>query len=341
MSMRIAINGFGRIGRTFLRVLMTNPEAAKGLEVVAINVGNDDPAAVGHLFTYDTTMGTYRGNVQVTDHQLAIGNHRIRLFSSLSAESLPWQNLGIDWVVDCSGKYTKADDAYQHIAAGSKSVLISAPAEGVDCTIIPGVNEKKYDPKQHHIVSLGSCTTNALLPLLHVLHQQSGIESASAVTVHAYTNTQALLDGGAKNTKDLRRHRAAAVNIVPSSTGAEGLVGEVIPELAGKVSARSVRVPVLNVSFLEISWVSSKGEIKRDMVDGWFDAAAKGPMKQILSVTREQLVSSDFMGDEHSIIYDATLTMANGRQGTIFGWYDNEWGYCCRMRDFLRSTRPA
>lgn len=335
--MRIAINGFGRIGRTFLRVLAQDPEASKGIEVVAINVGNLDLASIAHLFKYDTTMGTFRSNVQIVDQHLVLGDHKIRILASSEAPALPWGDLGIDWVVDCTGQFTESGAAHEHIAAGAKHVLISAPAAGADCTVIPGVNDHAYDPS-HKIVSLGSCTTNALLPLLKVVNDAVGIESATVVTVHAYTNTQSLLDGGVHSMKDLRRHRAAPMNMVPSTTGAEKLVGAVLPELAGKVSAMSVRVPVANVSFLEVSWVSPRA-LDVTTIDGWFETAAKGPMRSIMSVTHEQLVSSDFLGDSHSVIYDATLTLAKGRLATIFGWYDNEWGYSARMRDFLRSVR--
>lgn len=338
MSTRIAINGFGRIGRTFLRVLLSDPDASKGLDVVAINMGDLDAATIVHLFKYDTTMGVFQQNIQLVGNHLLVGNYKIRVIATSDVSALPWRDLAIDWVVDCSGQFTEQDAAYQHIRAGAKRVLISAPASGAECTIIPGVNAHAYDASQHLIVSLGSCTTNALLPLLKVVSDQVGIEAATAVTVHAYTNTQSLLDGGATSSKDLRRHRAAPMNIVPSTTGAERLVGTILPQLNGKVSAMSVRVPVANVSFLELSFVASQ-DIERETVDGWFEHVSKNAMKSIISVTREQLVSSDFLGDEHSVIYDATLTLTKGRLGTIFGWYDNEWGYSCRMRDFLESVR--
>lgn len=334
---RIAINGFGRIGRTFLRVLLRDPEASKGLEIVAINIGDLDPAGIAHLFKYDTTMGVFPANIQVIDKQLLVGNYKIRIFANREVAALPWRDLGIDWVVDCSGQFTEQEAAYQHIRAGAKRVLISAPAAGADCTVIPGVNDHAFDPLQHLVVSLGSCTTNALLPLLKVVNDNTGIESATAVTVHAYTNTQGLLDGGAHDTKDLRRHRAAPMNIVPATTGAEKLVGTILPELAGRVSAMSIRVPVADVSFLEVSFVS-KHELTSEAINTWFKHAAQNALRSIISVTNEQLVSSDFLGDSHSVIYDATLTLTKGNLGTIFGWYDNEWGYSCRMRDFLRSA---
>lgn len=334
---RIAINGFGRIGRTFLRVLLQEPEKMEGIDVVAINIGGLEPAAVAHMFIYDTTMGTLRDEVAVADGYLLVKGHRIRILASNDPAQLPWRDLAIDWVVDCTGKFTQPGAADKHLKAGAKKVLISAPAAGAECTIIPGVNDDTYKPSCK-IVSLGSCTTNALLPLLKIVDEQSGLESATVVTIHAYTNTQGLLDGGVHSIEDMRRHRAAPLNMVPSTTGAASLVGTILPHLAGKVSAMAVRVPVANVSFLEVSWIGERA-FTRDQIDGWFDAAAKGALHSIVSVTHEQLVSSDFLGNSSSVVYDATLTLAEGRLGTIFGWYDNEWGYCARMRDFIVSVQ--
>ncbi|MCL5436252.1 MAG: type I glyceraldehyde-3-phosphate dehydrogenase [Candidatus Dependentiae bacterium] len=335
MALRIAINGFGRIGRTFLRVLLQEAARSQRIEVIAINLGPMDPAILKITHKYDTTMRTFSADVAMVDGHLLVGGHRIKILATTDVDKLAWRELDIDWVVDCTGRFTEPGAARAHLTAGAKRVLISAPAAGADCTIIPGVNDAAYRP-DCAIVSLGSCTTNALMPLLKVLQEHGGIESATVVTIHAYTATQALLDGGAVSPKDLRRHRAAPMNIVPSTTGAEKMVGLVLPALAGKVSAVSVRVPVPDVSFLEVSWVSPR-ELVREAVDGWFDAAAASELKPYLTVTREQLVSSDFIGDEHSVVYDATMTIVAGRLGTVFGWYDNEWGYCCRMRDFLAS----
>ncbi len=332
--MRIAINGFGRIGRTFLRVLLENHERAKKIEVVAINVGGGDVAAVAHLFKYDTTMGTYEGMVAAVGNILTVGHYKIRLLAEKSAEALPWRDLNVDWVVDCSGHYTKAEDAYQHIRAGAKKILISAPAHGADCTIIPGVNDQKYEPNNHIIVSLGSCTTNALMPTLKVIQEAFTIETAFVVTTHSYTNTQALLDGGASSSHDLRKHRAAPLNIIPASTGADKLVGEIIPALEGKVAAAAIRVPVSNISLLEVTW-SSGHELTKELVLKAFDDAAKGALKCILDTTDEQLVSSDYIGNPCSVTIDRPLVNARGRMATVFGWYDNEWGYCCRLGDFL------
>ncbi|HBL98570.1 TPA: type I glyceraldehyde-3-phosphate dehydrogenase [Candidatus Dependentiae bacterium] len=331
--MRIAINGFGRIGRTFLRVLLENPDRAKKIEVVAVNMGGNDIAAAAHMFKYDTTMGTYEGVVSVVGNILTVGHYKIRLLSEKSAENLPWRDLNIDWVVDCSGRYTKAEDAYQHIRAGAKRILISAPAQGADCTIIPGVNDQKYDASNHLIVSLGSCTTNALMPTLKVIQDAFLIESAFVVTTHSYTATQALVDGGASGA-DLRKYRAAPLNIVPATTGADKLVGEVIPELEGRVAAVAIRVPVANVSLLEVTWTSGHVLTKEGVLKA-FDDAAKGALKGILDTTDEQLVSSDYLGNPFSVVIDRPLVGVNGRMATVFGWYDNEWGYCCRLGDFL------
>lgn len=332
--MRIAINGFGRIGRTFLRTFLSAPELFPKNEIVAINIGPGELAATAHLFKYDTTMGSFEGSVTVSGNLLTVGSHKIRLFAEKSAEALPWHDLDVDWVVECSGHYTKSADAQQHIRAGARKVLISAPAQDPDVTIIPGVNEHLYDRKNHLIISLGSCTTNALMPTLKVIQETWGIEQAFVVTTHAYTNSQALLDGVASSMKDLRRHRAAPCNIVPAPTGAQKMIAEIFPQLSDKVSATAVRVPVSNVSLLEVTW-NSLQQLDKNSIQKTFAAAAKNGLKGIVAVTDEQLVSSDFMGDPSSVIIDQSMTGACGTMGTVFGWYDNEWGYSCRMRDFL------
>ena len=341
--MRIAINGFGRIGRTFLRVLLEKGVGGNGgnggVEVVAINIGTLNPELVAHTFKYDTTMGVFEGAVSVSGNVLTIGSHKILLFAELSAESLPWRSHSIDWVVECSGHYTKAEDAYQHIRAGAKKVLISAPATGADCTVIPGVNNQIFDANNHLIVSLGSCTSNALLPMLKVIHEACGIKRAFVVTTHAYTNTQALLDGGASSSKDLRKHRAAPLNIIPASTGADRMVGEVLPELQGRVSALAIRVPVSNVSLLEVTWVAERAVSTESILAAFDSAASKGALQGILLTTAEQLVSSDYLKHPASVIIDKPLCSVREDMGTAFGWYDNEWGYSCRLRDFLVSAQ--
>ncbi|MBN2267070.1 MAG: type I glyceraldehyde-3-phosphate dehydrogenase [Candidatus Babeliaceae bacterium] len=339
--MRIAINGFGRIGRSFLRVLLSDPKVREKIVVVAINVGGLDRKDTAHLFKYDTTMGQWKGKVAVEDDKLLIEGHIITLLAERDARKLPWEKLEIDWVVDCSGKYTDAADARQHLEAGAKKVLISAPATGPDCTIVPGVNDGAYDAKRDSIISLGSCTTNALMPMLKVIIEEFGIERAVVVTTHAYTNSQSLLDSGPLPDHDLRSYRAAPLNIIPHGTGASRLISEFFPQLDGRVSARALRVPVSNVSLLEVSWVAPR-EMHREMVnEAFYNAAAKGSLRGIVETSSEQLVSSDFIGDSASVIIDEGLTSVSGSLGTVFGWYDNEWGYSCRLRDFLMIIGPS
>lgn len=331
--MRIAINGFGRIGRTFLRTILEGQKISPTpIEVVAINLGGLARESAAHMFVYDTTMGAYGPEkVEVRGSRLFIGELSIELLSEVDAKKLPWKSLGIDWVVDCSGHYTDGDRAKEHVTAGARKVLISAPAKGPDCTIIPGVNDDAYDAQKHTIVSLGSCTSNAVIPLLHLLENVFGIEVASAVTTHAYTNTQPLLDGGITGS-DWRKHRAGAMNIIPTTTGAHEVVEVVLPNLSGKISLRSLRVPVSDVSFLEVNALVKKPcplNECADQIRAWVNE------HPVMTVTDEPLVSSDFIGNDHSIILDMPLLTVTKNLMTVFGWYDNEWGYCCRMRDFL------
>lgn len=328
--MRIAINGFGRIGRTFLRCLLSDNKKDT-IEIVAINVGNSDIQATAHMFKYDTLMGTFHKPVYMQGNNLIIDGHIIEIIAQLDPTKLPWKNLSIDWVVDCTGHFTHREDALKHIAAGAKRVLISAPAHNEDIAIIPGVNEELFDAKKHIIVSLGSCTTNAFLPTLKVIHDAFGIQRGCMTTTHAYTNTQVLLDVAAK---DLRFSRAAALNIIPATTGASSMIEKVIPELAGKVSAVAMRVPVGKVSLIDLVFEAEK-ELTKEAIHQAFEHAAQTRMKHIVSLTMEPLVSSDFSGDNHSVIIDGLLTNVNGSMGQVFGWYDNEWGYSMRMKDFL------
>jgi glyceraldehyde 3-phosphate dehydrogenase len=332
--MRIAINGFGRIGKNFLRTILQDLHASKKIEVVAINIGPSDKKLIAHLFKYDTLMGTYPGKVSLDGDFLVVDAIKIAVLDQANAELLPWKKLGIDWVVDCSGHYTKREKAEQHIKAGAKKVLISAPAQGDDVTIIPGVNFQAYDAAKHTIVSLGSCTTNAFLPMLSVLDKNFTLKKIFMVTTHAYTNTQALLD---VDMGDARRSRAAALNIVPSTTGATSTVGKVLSHLASLVQGISIRVPVAKVSLLDITFEAQK-EVSIDSINNAFEQASKTvPLRGILTTTKEELVSSDFNGNPHSVIVDETLTQAMGSTGKVFGWYDNEWGYSERMKDFLSS----
>jgi glyceraldehyde 3-phosphate dehydrogenase len=329
--MRIAINGFGRIGKNFLRTILQDPEAKKKLEVVAINLGPAEPKLAGHLFKYDTLMGTYPGEVEVKDNMLFVDGQGIPLLQEMDPAQLPWKKLNVDWVVDCSGTCTKRDRAEQHIKAGAKKVLISAPAVNEDVTIIPGVNDTKYNAAQDVIVSLGSCTTNALMPILKVLSEKLGLQKAMMTTVHAYTNTQVLLD---VDDSDPRRSRAAALNIIPTTTGATKMVKKVMPELAGKVEGMALRVPVAKVSLVDLVFESDRSLTKEQINDA-FKQASQKELKGILDITMEPLVSSDFSGTNYSVVIDGPLTQANGNLGKVFGWYDNEWGYSVRLKDFL------
>ncbi len=328
---RIAINGFGRIGRTFLRCLLRDKSTLEKIQIVAINIGNAHIENTAHMFKYDTLMGTFLSLVTMEDDGLVIDDYRIRIIAELEVEKLPWKDLAIDWVVDCSGRFTHRIDAQKHIATGAQSVLISAPAHDEDVAIIPGVNEKLFDAARHKIVSLGSCTTNAFMTMLKVLHDNFGIERGCMTTTHAYTNSQVLLDVEAK---DLRFSRAAALNIIPATTGASSMLAKIIPELADKVSAIAIRVPVGKVSLINLVFEAKKDLSIKELHEAFINASQTS-MKNILAFTLEPLVSSDFSGNDNSVIIDGLLTHINGRMGQVFGWYDNEWGYSMRMKDFL------
>lgn len=337
--MNIAINGFGRIGRTFLRALLMNREARAAINVGVINIGPSDPTMAPYLFQYDSVMGmygSYHRPVRYEDGYLYIDDLKIKIIAEKEAEKAPWKELGIDWVVDCSGKYTQREKAQQHLAVGARKVLISAPAHGADCSIILGVNEHAYRPNEHNVVSLGSCTTNALIPLLALIDELWGIESASVVTTHAYTPSQALLDGFVAESKDVRLGRAAALNIVPSKTGAQRMVGEIFPHLTDKVIASSLRVPVPKVSLVAVTWTSN-AKFKKDDINEAIRINCDKLNKhwQIFDYVNAPLVSSDFAGNSHSVLYDALLTEGIGNMGKVSGWYDNEWGYSNRLVDFL------
>lgn len=330
--MRIAINGFGRIGRTFLRVLLADPAAKKKISIAAINIGPSMREHVAHQFKYDTLMGTYHGAVEQKNNALIVDGVSIDIIAACDPQEADWKKHRIDWVVDCSGCYTKRDEALQHIHAGARYVLISAPAKGEDVAIIPGVNDKQFDARKDHIVSLGSCTTNAFIPLIKILHDAFIIEHGMMTTVHAYTNTQPILDSCSDH--DVRRARAAALNIVPTSTGASGMIEKIFPDLAGRISGTALRVPVGKVSLIDFAFNAGK-QISVDAIHNAIRHASHGPMKGIVDVTTEPLVSSDYYGNSHSVVVDALMTQACGSMGKVFGWYDNEWGYSERLKDFL------
>ncbi|MGC2310148.1 MAG: glyceraldehyde 3-phosphate dehydrogenase NAD-binding domain-containing protein [Candidatus Babeliaceae bacterium] len=333
--MNIALNGFGRIGKTFLRVLCDDQKALKSLKVVAINVGPADAQAIAYMFKYDSLMGAYKGVVEYRDNQLIIDGYAIKVYAECDPQKLPWKTLQIDWVVEASGHFTDRKTAEYHFTCGAKKVLITAPAHDEDVSIIPGVNNAAYNAKKHAIVSLGSCTTNAFLPLLKVIHENFGIEQAVMTTAHAYTNSQQLLDGNA-TMKDLRRSRAAALNMVPSTTGAQKMVDKIMPELAGKVEAIALRIPIPVVSLIDLSFIARK-KLSAETINKTFERTAQKELKHILALSYEPLVSSDYEGNPYSVTVDGTLTYAHNQLGKVFGWYDNEWGYSCRLKDFLMN----
>jgi glyceraldehyde 3-phosphate dehydrogenase len=327
VSTRIGINGFGRIGRQTLKaILERHPDA---LEVVAIN--DLAPTATNaHLFRYDSTYGRYNGEVTSGDGTITVDGHEIRAFSERDPGALPWGDLEVDIVIESTGIFTDADKAAAHRTAGAKKVIISAPAKGEDVTLVLGVNERAYDPEQHHIVSNASCTTNGLALPAKVIFDSFGIERGLMTTVHSYTNDQNVLD---VFHKDLRRARSAGQNIIPTSTGAAKALSLVIPELKGRFDGFSLRVPTPTVSVIDFVAITER-PVTADAANDALRAAAGGPMSGLLGVTDEPLVSMDFKGDERSSIVDGLSTMVTGdRLLKVIAWYDNEWGYSCRVAD--------
>jgi glyceraldehyde 3-phosphate dehydrogenase len=330
MAIRVGINGFGRIGRQVLRA--AKQQGVADIEFVGINDLTDNKT-LAHLFKYDSVHRTYDGDVSSTEKSITIDGDEIRVFAEKDPASLPWKDLGVDIVLESTGRFTNAPDARKHIDAGAKKVIISAPAKGEDITIVLGVNETKYDPAKHTIVSNASCTTNCLVPMVKVIKDNFGFVRGSMLTVHSYTNDQNVLD---LPHKDLRRARAAALSIIPTTTGAAKATALVMPELKGKIDGLSVRVPTPDVSFTDLTVVVEKSVTVAE-VNAAFKAAAEGPMSGVLEYTEEELVSSDFIGNPHSCIIDAKSTnVVDGLLLKVSGWYDNEWGYSCRCVDLLR-----
>jgi glyceraldehyde 3-phosphate dehydrogenase len=326
---RVGINGFGRIGRNIYRAA----DALKAsFEIVAVNdIG--DAHTFAHLLKHDTALGTFGPSVAAEGDHIVVGGRRVKFMSQKDPAELPWKDLGVDIVVESTGLFTDATKARVHIdKGGAKKVIISAPATNQDYTVVMGVNHKGLDPKTHNVISNASCTTNCFVPLAHVLHGSFGIERGMMTTIHAYTADQKLQD---LPHKDLRRARAAADNIIPTSTGANRAVSEVLPELKGKFEGMAFRVPILDVSVVDLTVQLSKTTTAED-INAAFDEAAGGDLKGILSVSKEPLVSSDFKGDPHSSIVDAPLTQTlGGDWAKVVSWYDNEWGFSCRMVDLI------
>jgi glyceraldehyde 3-phosphate dehydrogenase (phosphorylating) len=322
---RVAINGFGRIGRQFLKAIIErHPE----IEIVALN-DLADPKMNAHLFKHDSNYGTYPGEVSATADGLAIDGRVIKVLQEKEPGKLPWKELGIDIVIESTGFFTDATKARAHLDAGAKYVIISAPAKNEDKTIVLGVNEKEFDPEKHHIISNASCTTNGLAPVAKVLNDEFGIKKGFLTTVHSYTNSQRLLDVVAKDPRDAR---SAAENIVPSETGAAKAVTLVIPELAGKFTGIAFRVPTPTVSVVDFVATLDR-EVTKDEVNAAFKRASGGRLKGIMAYTEEPLVSSDFKGDDHSTIVSGIDTIVLGDMVKVIAWYDNEWGYACRLAD--------
>ncbi|MBF8266869.1 MAG: gap [Dehalococcoidia bacterium] len=327
MTTRIGINGFGRIGRQVLRAVMErHPDK---LEVVAVN-DLTDAKTNAHLFKYDTNYGVYPGKVEARQNAIAIDGKEVQVLAKRDPASLPWGDLGVDIVVESTGIFTDADKASGHLKAGAKKVIISAPARGEDFTVVLGVNDSRYDPARHHVISNASCTTNCIAPMAKVLHDSFTLQRGLMTTVHAYTNDQHILD---QFHSDLRRARAAAQNIIPTTTGAARMVGVVLPELQGKLHGMALRVPVPTGSITDL--VATLGrKVTVEEVNAAFKRAAEGSLKGILEYTEDPIVSSDIVFNPHSCIFDALSTMVlEGDMVKVLGWYDNEWGYSCRTAD--------
>jgi glyceraldehyde 3-phosphate dehydrogenase len=329
MSVRVGINGFGRIGRNIFRAAY---QLNRDIEVVAVN-DLGDAATFAHLLKHDTALGTFAPAVSATGDEIAVDGRSMKFLSVRDPGDLPWRDLGVDVVIESTGLFTDAEKARVHIdRGGARKVVISAPATHQDYTVVMGVNHQGYDPAAHHVISNGSCTTNCFVPLAKVLNEHFGIEHGMMTTIHAYTADQKLQD---LPHKDLRRARAAADNIIPTSTGANRAVAEVLPELTGRFVGMSFRVPVLDVSVVDLSVELGRGTTVEE-INAAFEEAASGSLKGILAVTHEPLVSSDFKNDPHSSIVDAPSTLLLGdRSAKVVSWYDNEWGFSCRMVDLI------
>ena len=327
MTVRVGINGFGRIGRNFFRAVQ---ESGADIEIVGVNDLTDN-ASLAHLLKYDSILGRLGKDVTATENDITVGGHTFRAFAERDPGALTWGELGADIVIESTGLFTDADKAKVHVANGAKKVIISAPAKNEDVTVVMGVNHEDYDPGSHTIISNASCTTNCLAPMAKVMADEFGIVKGLMTTIHAYTQDQNLQDGPHA---DLRRARAAAINIVPTSTGAAKAIGLVLPELKGKLDGYALRVPVPTGSATDLTF-EARRETTVDEVNAAVEKAATGPLKGYLLYTEDPIVSSDIVGDPHSCIFDAGLTKVIGDQVKVVGWYDNEWGYSNRLADLV------
>jgi glyceraldehyde 3-phosphate dehydrogenase len=328
MAIKVGINGFGRIGRNILRAAMPHDD----IDIVAVN-DLTDAATLAHLLKYDSILGNLKANIQASNDRITVDEDEFLVLAQKDPAQLPWKDLGVELVFESTGRFTKRDDAAKHLAAGAKRVVITAPAKGPDVTVVMGVNEGAYDPAQHQIVSNASCTTNCLAPVAKVLHESFGILKGWMTTIHSYTNDQQLLD---LPHKDLRRARAAALSMIPTTTGAASALGEVLPALKGKLDGISVRVPTPNVSLVDLAVLLAKKASAAD-VNAAFERAAAGPYKGIIEYVTAPLVSVDFRGNPHSAVLDAPYTkIIDGDFAKVVAWYDNEWGYSSRCVDLVR-----
>jgi glyceraldehyde 3-phosphate dehydrogenase len=328
MTIKVGINGFGRIGRNLYRTALGD----KDLEIVAVN-DITDPKTLAHLLKYDSVLGNLKHDVKHTEDSIVVDGKAVKVFKERDPGKIDWPSLGVDVVVESTGLFTNAEDAKKHLRGSVKKVIISAPAKGEDITICLGVNEKNYDPAKHNVISNASCTTNCLAPLAKVVNDNFGIETGLMTTVHSYTNDQKLLD---LPHSDMRRARAATLSMIPTSTGAAKAIGLVLPELKGKLDGIAIRVPTPDVSLVDLTVRTAK-PVTTESVNAALKAAADGPLKGILQYTDEELVSADFLHNPHSSIVDGPLTKTLGdRMVKVFSWYDNEWGFSVRLRDLIK-----
>lgn len=328
MAIRVGINGFGRIGRNFFRASLSDPD----IEFAGIN-DLTDSKTLSHLLAFDSVHGRFQGTVAAENDHLLVDNQRINVFAERDPKELPWKDLGVDVVVEATGRFTDREGASRHLSAGAPRVVISAPGKNADLTVVLGVNEQSYDPKSHHIISNASCTTNCLASVAKVLLENFGIDHGYMTTIHSYTNDQQLLD---LPHKDLRRARSAGLSMIPTSTGAAKALHLVIPELKGKLDGVAIRVPTPNVSLIDLG-VETERDCDAAAVNAAFAKAADGPLHGLLGYSEAPIVSIDLNGSSYSAIVDAPLTtVMNRRFVKVFAWYDNEWGYSCRLRDLVK-----
>lgn len=328
---RVAINGFGRIGKTFLRAYLSDLHAQSVIQIVAINIGPNHKEWVAQLFKFDTFMGEFAGHVEVQDSMLVFKNHEIPIVAHVDPAQLDWKAFDVDWVIESSGKFVDREGASKHLKAGAKKVLITAIAQNPDVTVVMGVNERAYDKSAHHIVSLASCTANALFPIVKILHEACGLESMMTHVIHAYTNRQVFMDVEASN---VRRSRSGALNIIPTDMHEPACARDVYPEFKGVIVGQSTRVPVAKVSLLDVACTVKKS-VDIEILNDFFVKARDGNMKGILDSSRLPLVSSDYMNNPFSVVIDESLTSVSGSMYKVFGWFDNESGYSHRLKDFL------